>query len=309
MITVVTQCDMNYTSRAIALIESLLYGSTQVEIKIITHDDSSSESLRLYFGERIEVIALSDLIYAYPKIETARDNRSYAEYFFLITPFLIKYLQEFKNIKEVWYVDADIRFYGDISELQKDTKLSDITLTSHNFPAKLNHLEKFGKYNVGIMYISGSSISKEVVSWWSTKCLESTSLDISTGVYGDQKYLDDFEIEGINLTTFSGVGANAAPWNCSTVTTYGKSLICSDNSKLISYHFSGLRIGRHYSILGYFKYKWTPSAGLKDLVFRPYVNSLKEIDTSIRRKSFKFSKKIKFKELVRILMYRDIIKN
>ena len=309
MLTVVTQCNLNYTSRAIALIESLLNQSSPVKIKIVTHDNESNSIIQKHFGEQSEVISILDLVDAYPELKVTKKNRSETEYFFAITPFLIKYLQEVKSIKEVWYVDADIRFFGDISELIKDTKQSDITLTSHRFPPKLSHLKKYGKYNVGVIYTSGSAKSKQLINWWSKKCLESTSLDISTGVYGDQKYLDEFELHGAKLATFSGIGSNAAPWNCNSIKIYNNAIVCPDSSELIAFHFSGLKIYSGFSVLGYSKYRWTPNSKLKKHLFRPYVNFLTAIDDSLGLNTLKPFKKMTIRDLIRMMLYRDFIRN
>ena len=239
-LTVVTHCDSNYLSRALSLVQSLQSNGFTGQIVVFTHDESACDKLSALSIVNLNVKMISELEEFFPEIIAARGNRKRIEFYYCITPFLLKYIQaKYPDTLSV-YLDADLYFFLSLKEALAGIDSSVIAITPHRFTKANSHLEKYGLYNVGLVCFGTAHAATKVLDWWANRCLESTSQELSHGVYGDQKYLDRFEEISPEVKILSNSGINAAPWNLNdSGSTGGRVWVDSGSGKsdLIFFHF------------------------------------------------------------------------
>ena len=297
MPVIVTHCDKNVLSRAIALVRSLLLDADCPEIWIFSHDQFTSEKLNSLKIAKLRVLKISDLIKKYPELGKLQELKTKSEFLFAITPFLMLFGNEISK-ESVWYIDADVYFFKEFNSLSMRVKKADVAVSGHNFPKRLQHLEMYGKFNVGIIYMSGNRKSQETIKWWSERCLEDTSLFESPNVYGDQKYLDFFQHFEIDLYAFESPGVCAAPWNIENVDSFGE---------ISTFHFSGLRNYNHFSILGFSIYSLKPRTWHKKLIARPYLEEITKIEMNLFGKRIKDTRRLSRRAMLKMFLFHDFI--
>lgn len=307
---IVTHCDINYASKALSLITSLKKNGYSGLIILFCHDwNSYGKFIELNLNQ-VEIHHISTLERFYPQLEYAKSKRSKVEYFYCVTPYLIKFITEnFVNDSYV-YLDSDIFFYSNFDEMLPGSEKYAVAITPHRFAQRNKTLEKYGKYNVGLVSFNNSEDSNRILNWWAEQCLISTSANFKDGVYGDQKYLDKFSDLTNNVKVILQAGQNAAPWNCSHAIQIDKDIyIVSDSSrnKLYYFHFSGLKRYKYFSLLGFMPFRSRPSATLKKLVYIPYLESLKKSEELLKVKKHSNRDRVKFFDLINYLRYKDFI--
>jgi len=304
---IITHCDQYFASRAAALVDSLNKHGDGNQIVVFAHDEETFNVFKYSYTNNVTAIKLYDLTSRYEELEEAQKNRSKSEFMFSITPYLLKYGFEVLNSKDVWYVDADIFFFAPFDNLENQVHDYSVLIAGHNFPPELKYLEKYGEFNVGILYARNDKVGREIVEWWASKCIESTYMDPSGLVYGDQKYLDSFQEISPKVGIFSGLGVNAAPWNMKPAKIIEGRVRCIDGSNLIAFHFSGLRRFKHFIFLGYSHYGWSMDFVTKTLIYRLYINALNEIESEHPSIKFIDSRKVSRRGILKMIRYKDFV--
>ena len=236
MAILISHCDKYFASRAAALVESLRCQNYFGEIVIYAHDAETEVFFHEKYRDEVLVVRVEEVMNSYTHLMHAKLFRPKNEFFFLLTPFLIKYTFEKIGKREVWYIDADIFLFSSFKNLENQIRDLSIMITPHNFPDRLRYLEKYGKFNVGVVFAKSDDDGIRVVNWWAERCIESTELKSSGEIYGDQKYLDNFHSISTKVGTFKGLGINAAPWNSTGIKKDSTEFLCSDGSILTAYH-------------------------------------------------------------------------
>jgi hypothetical protein len=207
-----------------------------------------------------------------------------------LTPFILRYCLEILGLDKVVYIDADKFVFGNPEVLFLEQKEAPIGISSHNFIPKLQHLNRFGRYNVGVVRAGDSRESLLLLNWWSERCLESTAIGkTDRKVFGDQKYLDEFPRLDSGVFVYSKKGINAAPWNCTSVReVQGKFYINDSHTELVTFHFSGLQYTRHFYLSGYNRYSMRAHHSLRHLLYKKYVKRLISVDRQLELQKYKF---------------------
>lgn len=293
---IVTHCDIHFLSRAVALISSILETSGTKEIWVYTHDTESFRILNLLALKNVTIISSDVLANSFSELQGSREVKNYMEYIYALTPFMILYAAE-KTKDSVWYIDADVYFLKSFSHLEKQVNNKSILVTAHNFPSRLKYLEKYGKFNVGIIFVSGDEESLETVRWWAVKCIENTSTFSKEDVYGDQKYLDEFPSHNSNFHVFKPVDCCAAPWNIELI----------NDLPPVTFHYSGLRRYRYFSFLGLSRYFVKVDSNYRSAIYAPYNDRLDKIEKEIFG-GLKFdTRKISRNSWMRMIFSHDVM--
>jgi len=304
----VTHCDKNYASRAMALISSMRGHGCADPIYAICHDQDTFEQLHGMEDGKLVPIHLKEVEDAYPELLLAKGNRSQLEYLFCLTPFLLLFANSKTPNELLIYLDSDLYFFDHPNRaIPISDEPYDVAIVTHNFPAKLQHLEVYGKYNVGWLAFGQTHNSLKLLSWWADQCLASTSINRQESIFADQKYLDSFPSMDAKVYSIVSIPRNGAPWNCFDVEVGPSRELKVSGAPLIFFHFSGLKRRRLITVLGYSGYGITPRRRLKQYVFRPYIESLSRFEKSNNSKQVLDSKKYTFKDWARILLFSDFL--
>lgn len=307
---VVTHCDSSYLSRALCLIDSLQENGFQGPIVVFTHDQLSWQKLTLLKLKNTHIKMISILELAYPELVHARMNRSGIEYYYAITPFLLKYIQKEFHGRHSVYLDSDLYFFGPLQDVINSLGDSIIAITPHRFNQKNRYLEKYGKYNVGLVSFTAGSVPLKILDWWANQCLASTSQDISKGVYGDQKYLDEFVKMEPRVKVLTNPGYNAAPWNLSDSVRFENRIWIEsgdERGELNFFHFSGLKRFRFLVLLGFMPFHQKPSAATKKLIYTPYLKCLRRSELLLGFISRDSALRPNLRNFINYIRYRDFM--
>lgn len=279
------------------------------ELFVICHDSQTLIAVSSLNHSRVTPILLSDMENCYPELEGARKDRSELEYFFLLSPYVIEYAFEKSNCDIAIYVDADLYFFRKPSEaLHHMSQDFHVSIIPHRFSPRDLYMEKYGRFNVGWVAFRNSERGREVLEYWRTACLKSTSTTPTESVFGDQKYLDNFEAFEGSTQVVEHPGMNVAPWNFQYVNSLQDGLV-HDKSELLFFHFSGFKKFRFISSIGFAGYSKFPSFAARKHIYRRYLDDLNEFESKYNCSSAKSFKSLSLKLWLRELYYRDLMLN
>ena len=311
-VTVVTHCDTYYLAKAYSLVRSLRDNFFTGVIVVICHDKDSLDKLSRLNLPNVLPYSIFDVEDQFPQLLVARSNRSQREYFFCVTPFLLKFIMRRFESNLYVYLDSDLFFFSDFISALDTYDDYVVAITPHRFKSNHKHLEIYGKYNVGLLSVRPCPDSQNIIDWWAKQCIKSTSINAVNDVYGDQKYLDEFGTLIRGVKSLDNLGHNVAPWNFTDVAQVDGELKIIANviiSSLVYFHFSGLKRYRYFSLLGFMPFRQKATKQVKTLIYQPYLKSLRESENKLGINRASEQKKIGLVNLIHSLRYSDFTFN
>lgn len=287
--------------------ESLHAYDENALIVLVCHDSKTAALAERWISSSFSVIELVQVKKKFPVLEKIESQRSRLEFIYALSPFVVSYLYDMDSVSSVTYLDADLHFYDRVGDLTKQGKNFDVAVVGHRFAPDMRHLEIHGKYNVGLVQFNKTSGGHQVLQYWMESCVRSTSTTVTSDVFGDQKYLDNFKDYG-NIKVLEGHGVNAAPWNCNQIEIYedGERILIS-HDPMYFFHFSGLKLFRFFSTLSFSYYHWKPSAILKKHMYIPYIFKIHQMELRLFGLPQFDKRKISIRQFFRFILYRDIL--
>ena len=229
----VTLFNYNFLPQGLAMINSLK-DNTKCIVWIICLDEKVYEFLKKKDLNYAKLVKLEELENSMK--EDYRKSRSFIEYCWMLTPFSIKYvLRHDPSIEELTYVDADVFFYKKINPIFDEFKKSnkDIFITEHGYHEKHDKSETSGRFCVQFLTFKNNNIGEIIREEWEKKCIESTTIDHSKNIVGDQKYFDElYNRYSNNFCISKNLSFFQAPWTLDRFKP----------EDAILYHFHSLRI-------------------------------------------------------------------
>ncbi len=160
------------------------------------------------------VIPLREVEINTPELLSAKANRSKVEYFFTLTPWLIKIaLSKFPQAKRVTYLDSDLYFFSSPSPLWQEAEKAPMIFVEHRFSPGYRDKIRFGKFNVSWNTFSKNALSQQALQWWCDRCLEWCYDRIEGEKFADQGYLTILERRFGGVHTLKYPGINIAEYN------------------------------------------------------------------------------------------------
>jgi len=234
-----TYFDSNYLCQAITLYRSLEAAGEPFTLWMLCLDEQSYDALASLALPAAKLIRERDLVDWAPELETARSDRSRVEFYYACTPRLVQYVSSHcQRGSGVVYLDADLSFFSGLPALMKHLAGGTVTVLAHESGDVKSEAEH-GQYCVSIVYFSATEPAQKCLQWWADRCLESTGF--SHGVWGDQKYLEEFPsvVEGVRVVRAPAVVM--APWNAWRWSTARQnSEVFVEEAPLVTYHFARL---------------------------------------------------------------------
>ncbi len=269
-----TYFDANYLSRGLALHGSLRAHAGETELTVLCVDEAVESALRSRHLPGVRLVRVEDLVARHPALAAARKDRTWLEFYFTCTSWLMRDLLPRLPAGELLtYLDADMYFYASPELVFDEIGGASIAITPHRFPSALAHLERYGKYNVGWVSLRHDATGLACAADWADKCAAWCFNLLEADRYADQKYLDAWPGRFPGTISLMHPGINAAPWNIRDCTvTAGKQGIRINRRPLIFYHFHALThlAGGLYDP-GLHKYDAILTPGLRNHVYLPYL--------------------------------------
>lgn len=306
----VTHFDCNYAIRGVAMLKSLRKQGVRDRVIVIAHDSETKilvETLNLH---DVLVVLLEELESYYPQLKEIKSNRKWLEYIFALSPHIIKYALATGRYHSAIYVDADIYFFGKPYLLNVGNGEESILLVGHNFPAKFQHLNQYGKYNVGLIQFKSNKEGMRALDWWASSCEKSTALAMSNLVFGDQKYLDFIATEFKGVQINPNIGDNLAPWNLykRDISKLSKGILV-DGSPLNYFHFSGVQFFYYGAVLGTSHYSYRNRRSWRANIFKEYVEENNQLSLKLKGSLAIDQNNVSIKTLFKALIFGDILFN
>ncbi|MHA8095464.1 hypothetical protein ACMH5Q_11270 [Aquirufa lenticrescens] len=209
-----------------------------------------------YFEGNSDVIRikLTDIESNFPELLNVKDSRKFNEYIFTLSPFLPLYiLNNYKFVDRITSLDADLFFLNSPKYVLDELGNNLIGITSHGFSSLNQNLEIYGRFNVSFQSFPNTDAASNCLLEWANNCLDFCGdyINSNSGMFADQKYLDDWQQKYDFIKVFGSPQIGLAPWNVPQYKLlYSDSKFCIEGSKsVIFYHFHNFRIRSSYLAL------------------------------------------------------------
>ncbi len=277
-----TLFDRNYLFKGLALYDSLLRVCQNFKLWILCFDDITYNLLMELKLKNVILISLAE--FEDSELLKVKKSRTPIEYCWTTTPSLPLYiLRKWGNIDSITYLDADLYFYSDPSEIYNELGNSSILAVSHNYSRKYVKNEfRHGRFNVQFLIFKNNQEGIACLEWWRQMCLKWCYVKYEKGKWGDQKYLDECPKKFSGFRELKHKGGGVAPWNIQSYSIKKvDDKVYIDDQELVFYHFHQLNIldANTYDLSrGY-----PLSPNVINLIYAPYVKQLrKQIDFLLR---------------------------
>lgn len=196
-----------------------------------------------FYKENDDIIFYNDL----PVSETKKINKYYGNFELCCAtkPFFGEYLINTFSPNYITYIDSDIIFFNELnikSELENDS----ILLTNHimkQYEEMELNLLNYGIYNAGFFIVKNDEIGVSFLAWWKNKLYNHCYVNLSEGLFVDQKWLNLVPILFDKVKISKNKGLNFARWNF-----FERNLKLENgvykvgNENLIFFHYSSLDV-------------------------------------------------------------------
>lgn len=200
---------------------------------VLAVDEETKQVLDAMKLPGMAVIALSEL--EDDRLRNIKLQRNTSEYCWTLKPVLLLHLYENRKDYEILaYIDSDLFFFSSPMQLFKGVGNWSVLLTTHKVDRKANG---------GFVAFKRCSYAYAALKWWKARCLEWCYYSKDHGRFADQGYLDFMRTRFKGVSYLDMPGANLATWNYFIYELSQKEgNIYVNGSRLIFYHFSGLRM-------------------------------------------------------------------
>lgn len=264
----VTLFDSLFLPQGLALHMSMERHVKDYTLWILCVDDEAYGVLTKLNLPNVRLLQLS-------KLETedllrVKPTRTKGEYCWTLTPFSPGFVfAADPTVQRVTYLDADLWFRESPETVFKQFENSGkgVLITDHLYAAEYDSSETNGRYCVQFMIFTREG-GEEVRKWWQERCIEWCFARFENGLFGDQKYLDDWPTRFSDAVhVLSAEDPVLAPWNATRFP------YCN----AFAVHFHGLRIISNQHVLIADNYK------IPEVTFRQvYLKYLEDIACSIQ---------------------------
>lgn len=288
MLNFCTLFDSKFLPYGLNLHSSLMQHAKSFHLYVFAFDAKCYEILTQLNLAHTTVISLSD--FEDEELLAVKPTRTRGEYCWTCTPSTILYCIKTFGLENCTYIDSDIYFYDDPAHLLGEMGENEILLTLHRYTPKYDETHLSGKFCVQFMTFKNKPESMAALHWWRNACLDWCYNRVEDGKFGDQKYLDDWEMRFEKVHVLQNPAGGVAPWNVQQYRIENKGLekyvtFEGQEYRLNFYHFHGLRFLSD-SKLNLCEYNLPQK--IVDLLYSPYIalylqhyKMLKELDNSL----------------------------
>ncbi len=206
----------NYLAQARALFESLREREPAARLYLLVLD---AEPDTVEVDAAIEVVSPGRL--PIPDFPSMSFKYGVVEFNTAVKPYFLSLLLDAYGEEEVVYFDPDILVTRRLDELRDALASSSIVLTPHiTTPIPEDGLTPSepdimvsGAYNLGFIGLRATSETRRFLSWWARRLEDGCRIDVSHGLFTDQKWID--LVPGLfpDTTILRHPGYNVAFWN------------------------------------------------------------------------------------------------
>lgn len=181
---------------------------------VLALSERCEQALRKLSLPDLIILKLKDIESKYPELNNAKTNRKLVEYYFTLTPYIIKAaLEEVPSASRVTYLDSDLYFFSSPEPLWQEIKNSPIAMVEHRFSPLYRDKIIFGRFNVGWNTFDRSEEAHSALSWWANACNRWCYDRVEGEKFADQGYLTNIHRNYDNVHVLEYPGINLAEYN------------------------------------------------------------------------------------------------
>lgn len=239
-----TYFDHRYLTRGMALYVSLKRFHSDFSLWILCLDSMTWDVLQSLKIPEIRLVSLEQLENHFPEMVAAKANRNLLEYYFTCTPAFISFVLDVgPDVNQLTYLDADLYFFSGTEPVFEEIGDSPIAVVEHRYSTKNAYRERSsGRFNVSWVTFRRDSEALTCLESWRRQCLDWCYDRVDSGLFGDQRYLDQWPqlYPGLCVIRYAGLGC--APWNVDFVPwSLESERVLVGNVPLCFFHFHGIR--------------------------------------------------------------------
>jgi hypothetical protein len=266
--------DHRYAALGLAMLRSLRAHGGSGTAWVLCLSEEAEAVVATFDIEDLRIVPLRAVEAHFPRLEASKNNRSTIEYYFTLTPHIIRYVFDHaSDAHRVAYLDSDLFFFGAVAEMWNAAGQAPVAIIPHNFHPGAKHLARFGDYNVGWVSFTRSGQGLACLDFWAESCAE-WCRDVPDGDrFADQGYLGRFHKFAVDLAVVRHKGCNLGPWNIGNYRIHlDDTRVMVDEDPLIFFHFAGFKRGwGRYWFNSHRTYRTHTSNLVRDHVYRPYL--------------------------------------
>lgn len=285
-----TYFDHRYLAKGLAMIRSLRRYEPAAQVFVLCLTELAEVILKDFAEPGVTTISLTDFEVGDKALAAAKaDGRSTIEYYFTITPSLVRYvLNQEPRMRMVTYLDGDLWFVANPAPIYCEMADASVLIIPHRFAETQRHMERHGIYNVGWLTFRNDTSGRACLEWWRDRnnewCFD--QLDEVHGRFCDQRYLDYFQEKFAGVHVLQHHGANLAPWNVGASAIMRRNgKVYADGDEVLFFHFHGVK---QLSSRKFLTIHGNYNAPLDDIVrhdfYAPYLKELLEITSEIENR-------------------------
>lgn len=239
-----TYFDHNYLRKGLALYLSLRRQSRpeRAVLAVLALSERCEQILTRLALPDLVILPVAQLEQQHPRLLQARANRSTVEYYFTLSPWLVRAaLEAVPEARRATYLDSDLVFLHSPAPLWQEIGDAPIVMVEHRFTPGYVDKVAYGRFNVGWNSFDRSPVAQQALHWWAESCLAWCYDRIEGEKFADQGYLTEMHrrFPGVHVLGYPGV--NLAEYN---LDRYRLSLDASgahaDGLPVVYWHMHGL---------------------------------------------------------------------
>lgn len=247
-----TLFNINYIDKGLALYNSIRVYNKNSIIYILCMDTNTKNVLEKRSLKNTVLISIAELEKYYVYLKDLKEQRSFAEYCWTLTPHIIEYIFMIYGEKYNTYLDSDLYFFDDPDTLNIEMLDSNChtLITEHKFvndkKTMLNE-KMHGKYCVQYNTFTNCPESLALLKKWETNVIADCEYNKRKQKAGDQKYLEEFPVLSKAVYIPKNIGIGVAPWNIKQyrfIEQDEKRIIIADaheKAPILFYHYQNIK--------------------------------------------------------------------
>ena len=241
--------DAGFLPRFLVMHKGIAAHTDGAELHVLCMDDVVHDLLARMSLPGVRPITLDALESFRPGLEAATRERTLSETCWTVKPVLCSFLLDrMHGMDALAYLDADLAFYADPAAVLASTTEWSALIVPHRAPPGATWEKTHGVYNAGFVAFRGPE-ARDILGWWSDRCIEWCFDRVEPTRYTDQKYLDDWPRRYRGVRVLDGPGVGLAPWNGREVHVQRvDDRLYADGERLVFYHFQSLRLYRGFTL-------------------------------------------------------------
>ena len=273
MMNFCTLFDSYYIHKGIALYLSLEKVTDDFHLYVMAFDKDCYKKLQSC-GFKHMTVELSDN-FETPELLAVKPSRTKAEYCWTCGPSVTYYFITKYGLDEVTYLDSDLFFLADPHIVKEEIKDSSVAISEqHLFDDKAL---SYGKYSVQYITFKNDENGMGCLRWWRDRCIEWCYSRYEDGKYGDQKYLDQFELLFDNVYVIKNRGL-LGTWDVNLYKLKDNTLVFEGiEYPFVFFHMSGTIFKIKNRVLSMYADEFVITPDMSRLFFTPYTELMSDI--------------------------------